>query len=44
MTDIDQAIHEVVIAAYEMFADHETDETKEREYRARAAAMRAAGT
>ena len=39
--DLDKAIRDVVIASYEMFADHEPDETIEREYRARAAAMRA---
>jgi len=42
MTDLDQAIHEVLIASYEMFADHELDETTERYYRARANEMRPA--
>jgi hypothetical protein len=39
--DLDRAIAETVIAAYEMFADHETDETTERHHRERANAMRA---
>jgi len=41
--DIDQLISEVVIASYEMFADHETDETKKHEYLTRAEAIRAEG-
>jgi hypothetical protein len=39
--DLDRAIHEVVIASYEMFAARETDETTKREYLVRAEAMRA---
>lgn len=39
--DLDRAIRDTVIAAYDLFADHESDETTERHYRDRANAMRA---
>jgi hypothetical protein len=38
--ELDRAIHETVLAAYELFADHESDEATERHYRARVEAMR----
>jgi hypothetical protein len=45
-TDLDgleRAINEVVIASYEMFADHEIDELVARLHRERAAEMRTDG-
>jgi len=39
--DLNTAIREVVLASYEMFADHEIDEAVERLYRERAAELRA---
>ena len=43
-TDLDQAIHEVIVASHEMFADHAIDEAIERLHREHAEELRKVNT